>query len=283
MQQRLMWSAIVFGAIFYIVMFFIGEKSSLGLALHLTEIDTGLSRAINVVATMALFLGIINLFMVHGRNIVARRKEWPFSLVVFATFSVVTLFLAWQYRINAQERRLEAQTADAVAAYRAAFSLADPVERDRALQALPPEQVALAGRYFEYQATYRFHPQKFYLDTFISTLAATVMSLLGFYITFAAYRAFRIRSVEATVMMLSAALVILGSDPVGGWVSAKLNELFGAQVVNLVHWADLDNRVANAGMQRGLQIGISVAVIAVSLRILLGLERGLTQAPQAEK
>lgn len=99
------------------------------------------------------------------------------------------------------------------------------------------------------------------------------MALLGFYITFAAYRAFRIRTLEATVMMLSAAVVILGSDPLGGAVSQGV----------LTDWADFDNRVINSGMQRGLKLGIAVAAIAVSLRILLGLERGIVDVRQGKE
>ncbi len=99
------------------------------------------------------------------------------------------------------------------------------------------------------------------------------MALLGFYITYAAYRAFRVRSLEATVMMLSAAVVIIGSDSFGGWLTGG----------RLTAWADFDNRVLNSGMQRGLLIGIGVAVIAGSLRMMLGLERGILDVGQSEQ
>lgn len=282
MRQRLIWLAIVCGASFYLCAFFVGDETRAGQRLHVPEIRTGLSRSINVVMTMAIGLGVINLFWVHGANILKRKKEWPFSIVVFITFTTVIGFLLWQYHLDAVSRTLESEAAGALKAYRQAFEITDPTERDRALQKLPARDLETANRYYEYQATYRFNPRTFYFETFINPLVATVMSLLGFYITYAAYRAFRIRSLEATVMMLSAALVILGSDPLGGWISVQLNALFGGQAVNLPSWADLDNRVLNSGMQRGLGLGISVAIIAVSLRILLGLERGLTQVSGGE-
>lgn len=278
MRQRLIWAAIVLGAFFYVFAFFLGDETSAGRALHLTEVRTGLSLSINVVATMAFGLGIVNLFWVHGANVLARKKEWPFSVVVFVTFFTVTAFLLWEYRLDAQGRTLKAEATGALATYRAAFETDDPVERDRLLDTLSPEELRLVNRCYEYDATYRFEPRTFYLNNFISPLAATVMSLLGFYITYAAYRAFRIRSLEATVMMLSAAVVILGSDPLGGWLSAVMNTVFGgSEVVDLPYWADVDNRVLNSGMQRGLEIGIAVAVVAMGLRVLLGLERGLTE------
>jgi hypothetical protein len=278
MRSRVLWLTIVLGASFYIFSFFVGEDTGLGQRLHLTSIQTNLSRAINVVVTMALFLGIINLFWIHGANVLRRKKGWPLSIVVFGTFAAVTAALLWQYGLDADQRTLEDDAAGALKTYRQAFELTDPAERDRALVAMSPRDLELANRYYEYQATYRFEPRLFYMESVYNPLVSTVMALLGFYITYAAYRAFRIRSLEATVMMLSAAVVILGSDPIGGWLSVQLNALFGGgHAIDLPFWADLDNRVANSGMQRGLNIGISVAVIAVSLRILLGLERGLTQ------
>jgi hypothetical protein len=283
MRQRILWLAIVLGASFYICAFFVGEETAAGQKLHVTEIQTGLSRAINVLVTMALGLGIINLFWIHGVNVLRRKKDWPLSLVVFATFVVVTACLLWQYRIDATARALDQEAGAALKAYRQAFELTDPAARDRALAAMSPQDLELANRYFEYQATDRFEPRLFYMEAVYNPLVSTVMALLGFYITFAAYRAFRIRSLEAAVMMLSAALVVLGSDPLGGWFSVKLNALFGGgYAIDLPYWADLDNRVMNSGMQRGLNIGIAVATIAVSLRILLGLERGLTQVSRGE-
>lgn len=278
MRQRVIWLAIVVAAFFYIFAFFVDETTPAGQKLHLTDIRTGLSTSISVLTTMAIGLGVINLFYVHGGNVIRRRKDWGFSVVVFATFFLVLGAMLWQYRLNAEHAALNVEAEAALNSYRAAFELEDPVARDRALRAFAPDELRLVSRYYEYEATYRFEPLKFYLNHFINSLASTVMALLGFYITYAAYRAFRIRSLEATAMTLAAAIVILGSDPLGGWLSCGLNWPFGGrQIVWLPHWADLGNRVWNSGMERGLAIGIGVAVIAVSLRIILGFEKGLTE------
>jgi hypothetical protein len=282
-RQRLIWLAIVLGASFYIFAFFVDERTAWGQALELTEVRTGLSTAINVVTTMAIGLGVINLFHVHGRNVRQRKKGWGYSIVVFVTFFVVLGCMLWQYRLDAQARAIHRETEDARRVYQAAFALDDPVARDEALRELSAEELQLVSRYYDYHATYRFEPLRFYLNYFVNALAPTVMSLLGFYITFAAYRAFRLRSVEATVMTVAAAVVILGSDAIGGWLSTGINGLFGGQrVVWLPQWADFGNRVLLSGMERGLAIGIGVAVIAVSLRIVLGMERGLIRGHGTE-
>jgi len=278
-----MWLAIVFGAGFYILAFFVGDDTPTGRVLYIGDIRLGLSNAINVVATMAFGLGIINLVWIHGANIIRRKKGWPFSVVAFLAFIVSATLLMWQYAIDVPRRQLETQASPLVKKYTAAFELSDPVARDAALRQFSPDELNLVNRYYTQQVAYQFQPRMFFLEAIYNPLVSTVMALLGFYITYAAYRAFRIRSLEASVMMLSAAVVVLGSDPGGGWLGAQFNHLLGREVVNLPLWADLDNRVLNSGMQRGLGIGIAVAVIAVSLRIFLGLERGLINVSGGEE
>lgn len=46
-------------------------------------------------------------------------------------------------------------------------------------------------------------------------LGSSMFSILGFYITYAAFRSFRVRSKESTVMMIAALIVILGQIPQG--------------------------------------------------------------------
>lgn len=46
-------------------------------------------------------------------------------------------------------------------------------------------------------------------------LGSSMFSILGFYITYAAFRSFRVRSPESTIMMLAALAVILGQIPQG--------------------------------------------------------------------
>jgi len=285
----MIWLAVVLGASYFIISFAVGEDTAVGQSLGLASIRNVLNRAMSIVLTMALAIGVINLFQAHGATILRRRRGWGFSLVLFVTFFSVLGFMVWEYRLERAERRLAERTQAARAAYEAALCSADPHERQQALAALTPADRALLHEYYTYHQTYHFRPRTFYLQYFINPLAQTVMALLGFYITYAAYRAFRLRSLEATVMMLSAAVMILGSDPVGGWLSAAFNRLLGADPtadwwVNLPAWADFDNRVMMSGMQRGLAIGIAVATIAAGLRILLGLEKGIIQVrPSGEQ
>lgn len=108
--------------------------------------------------------------------------------------------------------------------------------------------------------------------TFVySPLKSTVYALLAFFVASAAYRAFRLRSVEATLLLAAAFVVLLGRTPLGGrltsWVPDSLH-LLRADELSL--W--LMSVPVTAGW-RAILIGISLGVIAMSLRLILGLER----------
>lgn len=99
-------------------------------------------------------------------------------------------------------------------------------------------------------------------------LDATMFSLLAFYIASAAYRAFRVRNVDAAVMLVVAFIVMLGNVSVGQAIWGDKAWLGGfAGVKNWIL------RVPNAAGNRALTLGIFLGIMATQSRILLGIER----------
>lgn len=101
-------------------------------------------------------------------------------------------------------------------------------------------------------------------------LSATMFSLLAFYIASACYRAFKARSIEATLLLSSAFLVMLFRVPLG----EKLLALMGGSPTTMNWFIEtiLMGGFSNAG-QRAIQVAAAIGLISVSLKILLGIER----------
>ena len=98
-------------------------------------------------------------------------------------------------------------------------------------------------------------------------MMATMFATLAFYIASAAYRAFRARTVEATILLITALLVMLWRVPMG---EAFLNLLPG-NIPELLNTYVMNG--ANMAVQRAIIIGAALGAASMSLRIILGSER----------
>ncbi|MEE8576011.1 MAG: hypothetical protein V3T31_02040 [candidate division Zixibacteria bacterium] len=98
-------------------------------------------------------------------------------------------------------------------------------------------------------------------------MQATMFAMLAFYIASAAFRAFRARTAEATLLLITATLVMLWRIPMG---EAFLN-LFPGDVPALINTYVMGG--VNLAVQRGIIIGAALGAAAMSLRIMLGIER----------
>ncbi|MCS6862608.1 MAG: hypothetical protein NZT92_20075, partial [Abditibacteriales bacterium] len=107
-----------------------------------------------------------------------------------------------------------------------------------------------------------------------NSLDATMFAILAFFIVSAAYRAFRVRSAEATLMMVSAFIIMLGQVPLGivltNWIPHD-SPLAIFRLERLARWILTG---INAAAFRAIIFGIVMGYLAMSLRVWLSLERG---------
>ena len=116
-------------------------------------------------------------------------------------------------------------------------------------------------RNLEYEHSTPKHIYRLLFEGLFVALGSAMFSLLGFYIAAAAYRAFRIRSAESSLMMIAAVLVMLGQIPFGVWIWSGLPD------VRL--WL---LEVPNSAAFRAITFGAGVAGLVMAFRMWFSIE-----------
>ena len=189
----------------------------------------------DVLASIAFILGGGNLIRVHLKKISDRVAGWGYSVIVLVSF-ITTLTVGL------------AKVGVAPAAQFPAFSWSGPYRQ--------------MGAPFWYLYEYAYVP-----------LTATMFAMLAFYIASAAFRAFRAKNVDASLLLGTAFIILLGRTFAGtiltGWIPP--DSIFsGLRVENLTVY--IMNVFTTAG-NRAIMIGIALGIVATALKILLGVDR----------
>ena len=202
----------------------------------------------NILTFFLLGLGIFSLIRIHASKLVKKQQDWAFSLLLLVSLVTMVVIGYWDWTIREFH---DPQNL-----------LADPA----------------AWTPINYAADFLF-------DGLIQQMDAAMFSMIAFFILSAAYRAFRIRSIESTVMMASALILVIS---LMGYVDFLWNQGIDSMItvngqVDLNHWAHnlkigaISNWVKDY-MQipslRALDFGVGLGALAMGLRIWLGLEKG---------
>jgi hypothetical protein len=101
-----------------------------------------------------------------------------------------------------------------------------------------------------------------------SSMQGTMFALLAFFIASAAFRAFRVRTLEAGLLAAAALIVMLGRVPIGDQMTAWLPEPLRLGAVQ-----DWIMNVPQNAAKRAILMGAALGVMATGLRVILGIER----------
>ena len=113
----------------------------------------------------------------------------------------------------------------------------------------------------------------FLFESIQKPMGAAVFSLNTFFMISAAYRAFKVRTVEAALLMCAAMIVMIGQMPVGEWFTSTVPA--NMPFFKLPWLSQKILTVVNAAAYRGVFIGIIIGGISISLRIWLGLDNSV--------
>jgi hypothetical protein len=93
-------------------------------------------------------------------------------------------------------------------------------------------------------------------------LQATILALLAFFVASAAYRAFRVRSVDSFILLAVGLIVLLGQVPLG--------QAIWDRIVSAKDWI---LSYPSTGGARGIILGAALGAVLTGLRVLLGIDR----------
>jgi len=103
---------------------------------------------------------------------------------------------------------------------------------------------------------------------------ATMFSLLAFFVASASFRAFRVKSKEAGLLMGAAFIVMLGNVPIGNLVSKYLAYIpFIGPYLDIALIKEWIMAYPSSAAQSAILIGAMLGVISASMKIIFGVER----------
>lgn len=241
----------------------------------------------SIVATFAMVLGLASLASVHINRIYRKRENWFYSVILILGFIVAVLTAAfygvdktYDLTLNkAEYEQLKAQKTPGLSETMMYFIEVDGVkyEVNQAMFEVPSLPLSMKSTEIRYTQSKRNE----WFDGLIfegiyDPLQATMFSLLAFFMASAAYRAFRAKTTEATLLLFAAFLVMLGRVPIGAEVGSLIDSILPFLPGDGSTWfGDISGyimTVLNATGQRAIMIGAALGMVAASVRIWIGLE-----------
>lgn len=108
----------------------------------------------------------------------------------------------------------------------------------------------------------RLTPFTWVFQFMYAPLQSTMFSLLAFYVASASYRAFRVKNIEASLLLIGALIIMIGRIPLG--------QMMFPIIPDVAEWI---MKYPNAAAQRGVIIGAALGAAAMSIRVMVGIER----------
>jgi hypothetical protein len=189
----------------------------------------------NILAAVAFVLGAGNLIAVNLEKISSQRAGWGYAAITLGSFAF--MLVVGLLKVGA---------------------VPDPKHPD----------VAFAGAYEGTES-----PFGWMYEYVMSPLTATMFAMLAFYVASAAFRAFRAKNIESILLLSTAFVVLLAQTAAGMFLTGWIPEDSAWAFLRLDSIkTGIINHVQTAGM-RAIMIGIALGIVAMSLRLILGIDR----------
>jgi hypothetical protein len=269
MKRQIPFALVFIAGVFMVFQYFVPHESSEWVYEFLLDWMV-------IIGIFALALGIWSLFRVSIDKIKQRKPNWGYSYVTLAGLFAMILF-GFSSRNGDAWGLFFVFLASALLAMAAVMQTmiapgGSSEQKMSALASVVLIAIAVAVAVFDSSWSFHFYTQeglqatmfRNFFDYVMMPILATMFSLLAFFISSAAYRAFRARNVLATLLLIAALIVMLRFFPYFP---------FGIGP----YWAKTSNwlmNVPNLAAQRAIVIGIGLGIVATAMKVILGIERG---------
>ena len=189
----------------------------------------------SVVAAITAILGAGNLLLVNLEKISSRRPGWAYSAITIAAFAAMLVFGFLK------------------------------------IGAVPNPQnptVYFAGGYETRESAYGWM-----YEYVMSPLTATMFALLAFYVASAAFRAFRAKNLESILLLGTAFIILLSATAAGVWLTKPIPADSPIAFLKFERLRAFITEVVQSSGMRAIGIGTAIGIAALSIRLILGIDR----------
>lgn len=273
--------------------YFAGE----GTSIH--ELEQVLPKWIQIIMTFTMVLGAMSLLRINIQKVMRKTDGWGYSVVLLIGFFSMT-FLgfvggSWGSEETYANGDIYYVFNEGSLNYHRVQIVDGKINEGKVIvvnledekSAKQPEQAQAVENSEEKELTdtrYEIHADMLYTKGMLNikigermmfegvfkAAQATMFSLLAFFVASASFRAFRIKSKEAGLLMISAFVVMLGNVPLGR-IFTKI-PLIGAYLDMSVikEWI---MTYPSSAAQSAILIGAMLGYITSSMKIIFGIER----------
>lgn len=262
----------------------------------LDKIAASINDYTSIVAAFAMVLGLVSLTRIHVNRIYRKQGTWPYSIALIVAF-LITVFMGlkygidrtWKEELSLEQYQVAIKSKGAESEHHKLYeetqyfikvdNVAYPTNQEfYHMSSLSDSQKEKRTVYI-HEANNYFYSIIF--ERIYSPLQATMFSLLAFFMASAAFRAFRAKSFEASLLLISAFLVMLGRVPLGEVLGQFINfTVYYIPYINRIDFSKIFVDISqfimdcpNSAGQRAIMIGAALGIVSASLRIWLGFER----------